>query len=263
MLTVFMITMMTFLSSYVGGHQNSSITDFLRDAILGGKELFGQKRETRPMLELPTKDVALETVSWSRIKNLDISDSGGANNGGEYCYVGACCGWGHRLTRQAKTFTHVHFIQNRTMIMEWGPCPNSRGVAGQGRDRNPDFSSILVEDSKDIVNFHSTQCHSRVVKNDDCQKCGAGNEVNGEKWAESIQSIPGFREGVQSPSYLPFQYFARRLLTQLKQGYKARMHRFMVDNFGTSTVIGIHHRHGNGELVRIYSHSHFQHISFI
>jgi hypothetical protein len=43
-----------------------------------------------------------------------------------YCYVGACCGWGHRLMRQAKTFTHIHYIQNRTMLMEWGPCPNAK-----------------------------------------------------------------------------------------------------------------------------------------
>lgn len=41
----------------------------------------------------------------------------GETNGG--CYVGACCGWGHRLMRQAKSFTHVHYLQNRTMLMEW------------------------------------------------------------------------------------------------------------------------------------------------
>jgi hypothetical protein len=104
----------------------------------------------------------------------------------------------------------------------------------------------MIDDSNDIVNFEDTKCSSHM--NSDCRTCGAGNEVNGPAWAELHRLIPGYSEGVEGASFPPFQYFARRLLTQLKPKYKQRLHDFISEHFGTTPVIGVHHRHGNGEL---------------
>ena len=121
--------------------------------------------------------------------------------------------------RQAKTFTHVHFIQNRTMIMEWGPCPNSKGAAGSGDDRNADFSSLMIDDSPDIVNFQTNKCNNE--KNADCAKCGAGNDINREKWEATVKHYGpkikdigngGAMQVTAGSFFPPFQYFARSAL---------------------------------------------------
>ena len=182
-------------------------------------------------------------------------NSEGVLNG--YCYVGACCGWGHRLMRQAKTFSHVHFIQNRTMIMEWGPCPNEKGVAGSGKFRKPDFSSLMIDDSPTIVNFQDTTCSREL--NSDCKACGAGNNPESWQWNEVVQQLEGgpvvrsigtdTSTSITSGSFFsPFQLFIRSIFSQLKPHLKKRVEEFMEENnFGSVPVIGVHHRHGNGE----------------
>ena len=101
----------------------------------------------------------------------------------------------------------------------------------------------MITDSIDIVNFEDTKCETQ-----ECKKCGAGNVVNGAAWQDAVRQLPGFTENVDGASFAPFQYFARRLLTQLKPKYKQRLHDFISEHFGTTPVIGVHHRHGNGEL---------------
>lgn len=46
----------------------------------------------------------------------------------------------------------------------------------------------------------------------------------------------------------PFQFFIRSILTQLKPNIKNRIADFLTDQFSGQPVIGVHHRHGNGEL---------------
>jgi hypothetical protein len=250
----------------------SGIADFIREAVWGGDKggLYGHGVVT-PKRDAPTKSSGLPAVpvtslvrtavvtARSLMLELEVEPDGrtvkanGDSRG--HCYVGACCGWGHRLMRQAKTFTHVHFIQNRTMIMEWGPCPNSKGAAGSGDDRNADFSSLMIDDSPDIVNFQTNKCNNE--KNADCAKCGAGNDINREKWEATVKHYGpkikdigngGAMQVTAGSFFPPFQYFARSLLTQLKPEIKARIEAFLHENFGGLPVIGVHHRHGNGEL---------------
>jgi len=251
----------------------TGIADFIREAVWGGEKggLYGHgvtlkkggaasKDSGSSLGASPIASIVKRAGATARslMLELEVESDGrtmtnGVSNG--HCYVGACCGWGHRLMRQAKTFTHVHFIQNRTMIMEWGPCPNAQGMAGSGKDRNPDFSSIMIDDSPDIVNFQANKCNGSL--NADCSKCGAGNDINKEKWEETVAHYGpklhdigngGSMQVVAGSYFPPFQYFARSLLTQLKPAIKDRIEAFLHAHFRGLPVIGVHHRHGNGEL---------------
>lgn len=135
--------------------------------------------------------------------------------------------------------------------MEWGPCPNAQGAAGvPGKDREPDFSSLMISDSVDIVNFHDTQCSKHM--NADCNKCGSGNDISTKQWNEVVQhygrSFVSEISGAKSSEitagafFHPFQYFVRTLLTQLKPHIKSRIAKFLAENFGDSPVVSVHHR---------------------
>jgi hypothetical protein len=133
--------------------ENTTLGEFIRAAVFGEKGHYdGVQRVPRGTTNAPrgeqsayvTKALVLEkrpslasSAAWARLRGLEISEDGlvAASTEREYCYTGGCCGWGHRLLRQAKTFSHVHFVDNRTMIMEWGPCPNSNGKQGSGKTR--------------------------------------------------------------------------------------------------------------------------------
>lgn len=176
---------------------SESLTEILREMVFGGESLYEGKTVPRSNVTSTVMSVDIEPVekliephvsavdaAKHRMASLEHLPDGRTVAGPgpqQFCYVGSCCGWGHRLMRQAKTFTHIHFIQNRTMvrishmhtyqlihisvptpsviadvsiqIMEWGPCPNKQGQAGSGADRMPDFSSVMLVDSTDIVNF--------------------------------------------------------------------------------------------------------------
>ena len=80
----------------------------------------------------------------------------------------------------------------------------------------------MITDSIDIVNFEDTKCETQ-----ECKKCGAGNVVNGAAWQDAVRQLPGFTENVDGASFAPFQYFARRLLTQLKPELKQRLHDYI------------------------------------
>lgn len=117
----------------------SGLVDFIREAVWGdakeGGGAYGEIKIPRPNHQSSSQQTSKQSVITSVIggeardkarklmKEVEIESDGrtvnshGESNGG--CYVGACCGWGHRLMRQAKSFTHVHYLQNRTMLMEW------------------------------------------------------------------------------------------------------------------------------------------------
>ena len=42
----------------------------------------------------------------------------------------------------------------RCLVTTW-----PQGVAGSGKDRKADFSSIMIDDSSTMVNFQDTHCH--------------------------------------------------------------------------------------------------------
>jgi len=260
---------------------NPGIVDFLRDAVWGegnpvsahgvsvsrtGPNSASQEpsRQEATMVRhaeaIEANSQIIPSSVRQRIEALELTERDGRTSQGtqEYCSIGACCGWGHRLMRQAKTFTSVHFVQNRTAILEWGPCPNRQGQAGRGKTRQPDFSSLMLEDSVDIVNFQDTSCGRN--KNADCSKCGSGNDISTAKWNDVTKHFPAQRSILQSVGtgrteqiavgsfFHPFQYFVRSLLTQLKPEIKQRVASFIAENFQGRPVIGVHHRHGNGEL---------------
>lgn len=141
-----------------------------------------------------------------------------------------------------------------------GPCPNAKGIAGSGSNREPDFSSLMIDDSPDILNFQTNECGDKKngLSNSDCKKCGAGNDISPEKWKEvgdfyskkiANDLGTGRSDQITAGSFFPpFQYFIRRLLTQLKPSIKERIENVIASNFGNTPIIAIHHRHGNGEL---------------
>jgi len=105
------------------------ITDFIREAVWGGKEggLYGhghveprpgapnhqnqsqpQEKET-DKVEAPRESFDLTTIrsmAKERMKALEVPPAtrtiGVDGKPAKYCYVGACCGWGHRLMRQVR-----------------------------------------------------------------------------------------------------------------------------------------------------------------
>ena len=118
----------------VVAYQNSShgtgIVDFIREAVWGqGKDggLYGHISTPRSSAgHGAAKDrgpSAGSLLSAQRlVASLEIKSDGRTKRPGgrpEYCMIGACCGWGHRLLREAKTFTHIHYLQNRTTVLEW------------------------------------------------------------------------------------------------------------------------------------------------
>jgi hypothetical protein len=115
----------------------------------------------------------------------------------------------------------------------------------------------MIEDSPDILNFQTNECGSK-FPNSDCSKCGAGNDISPEKWRDVGRHYgakvaddlgTGRSDQITAGSFFyPFQYFTRRLLTQLKPSIKKRIEDVIAENFGDTPVIGVHHRHGNGEI---------------
>jgi len=119
----------------------------------------------------------------------------------------------------------------------------------------------MLEDSVDIVNLQDTSCGRN--KNADCSKCGSSNDISTAKWNDVTEHFPTQRSILQTIGtggprqteqtavgsfFHPFQYFVRSLLTQLKPEIKQRIASFIAENFQGRLVIGVHHRHGNGEL---------------
>jgi len=113
----------------------------------------------------------------------------------------------------------------------------------------------MIEDSSTLVNFQTNKCH--MAPNSDCQKCGAGNDINAKKWEEVVRHFGrhlreigngGSTQITAGSFFEPFQFFFRSILTQLKPHIKKRIADFLTEQFGGQPVIGIHHRHGNGEL---------------
>lgn len=98
------------------------------------------------------------------------------------------------------------------------------------------------------------------VHNSDCSKCGSGNDIDTVKWGEVVQHYGSIQSQlsdignggsmqITSGSFFePFQFFIRSIMTQLKPRIKERIQEFLATEFGSTPVIGLHHRHGNGEL---------------
>ena len=142
---VLLVLLAMLLASDAAEAEGAGIIDFFKDAVLGDSKqqalFMGVKTEVRQHAAQELQAMITESrrdasaAAWERIKELEMPPDGAISQSNGNCYAGGCCGWGHRLLRQAQTFTHVHYVSNRTMIMEWGPCPNAKGKQGSGKSR--------------------------------------------------------------------------------------------------------------------------------
>jgi hypothetical protein len=116
----------------------------------------------------------------------------------------------------------------------------------------------MLEDSVDIVNQQDNPCGKD--KNMDCSKCGSGNDISKDGWEAVVKHFAHDKKAIsaigsggtdqitEGALFPPTQYFVQSLLTQLKPSIKARIESFIAENFQGLPVIGVHHRHGNGEI---------------
>jgi hypothetical protein len=107
---------------------NPGVVDFIREVVWGGGVFahgISVRRENSSTSTIDEEFILSpdgRRVAQERMSELErIPDDRPLSNGKKqaFCSVGACCGWGHRLMRQAKAFTYVHYLQNKTMLMEW------------------------------------------------------------------------------------------------------------------------------------------------
>lgn len=115
------------------------ITDFIREAVWGGKEggLYGHghveprpgalthRNQSQPQdeeevvgkVEVPRVSFGLATIramAEERMEALEVPPAtrtlGDDGKPARFCYVGACCGWGHRLMRQVEQIIQPIFF---------------------------------------------------------------------------------------------------------------------------------------------------------
>jgi hypothetical protein len=111
------------------GNNSTGFVDFIREAVWGGKEggLYGKGHVTaRPgalsnrnrsqpqeggvgaFHETPDRS-AHRKIAEQRMAAIEVAPAtrtlGPNGKPARFCYVGACCGWGHRLMRQVGTDT--------------------------------------------------------------------------------------------------------------------------------------------------------------
>jgi hypothetical protein len=71
------------------------------------------------------------------------------------CYIGTCCGWGHKLRRVAASFVEIHFGLGRVAAVDLGSC-GSGGSGGSGGSSVGSFEALFF-DSRQLRGASKTQ----------------------------------------------------------------------------------------------------------
>lgn len=139
--------------------------------------------------------------------------------------------------RALKAYAYIVYVLGKAPVLQLDPC-----VEG-GQDLIHD---VLVN-SPQLPIF---QGHEELQQQLVDPKCAVNNELPRQKWKAVRQQQSSTQ---QNPRQSPATEFVRLFVGNLRPEHRERMARFMAGAFFTrndaAAVIGVHHRHGNGEVV--------------
>jgi hypothetical protein len=176
-----------------------------------------------------------------------------ATNG---CIYGGCCGWGHRLQRASRAFVHITWNEQAVTHQRWGQCSEGQRDDGQKYYLYRD----MFQDNALMLNAAENKDYNQSCE----QSNGVSTKKNGMSWDVAFsnpddsnaafrkpdESEADFHERALTPFFPPIVLFFNVLLANMKPVLWDKVNAYMEymdKEFGDAPIIGVHHRHGNGE----------------